>query len=137
MASRDDHTRLFSHIVGVLLGRPAVLFLGAHACGCDGHHSEQKMHRASRHTHLSHPPILLFVPFGSVKCLPPLPPPFFKWQLVVEDVDAVIDACRRSNLEFELSVEQPSPDWRYRIVKVRTPNGFEVLFEGEREDHAH
>ncbi len=56
-----------------------------------------------------------------------------QWQLGVSDVDAVITACERDGLDYDVSVEQPGPDWRYRIVRVRSPNGLEVWFEGEQE----
>ncbi|CAN5220027.1 hypothetical protein BH20ACT24_BH20ACT24_24430 [soil metagenome] len=49
----------------------------------------------------------------------------------MSDVDAVIAACERAGFACEVLVEQPRPDWRYRVVKVRSPNGFEVRFEGE------
>jgi catechol 2,3-dioxygenase-like lactoylglutathione lyase family enzyme len=51
------------------------------------------------------------------------------WQLGVSDVDAVIAACEQAGLSFEVSTERPREDWSYRIVKVRSPNGMEVLLE--------
>jgi catechol 2,3-dioxygenase-like lactoylglutathione lyase family enzyme len=51
------------------------------------------------------------------------------WQLGVSDADAAITACERSGLSFEVTVEQPRVDWTYRIVKVQSPNGIEVLLE--------
>jgi hypothetical protein len=51
------------------------------------------------------------------------------WQLGVSDVDAVITACQQAGLRFEVSVERPREDWSYRIVKVYSPNGMEVLLE--------
>jgi catechol 2,3-dioxygenase-like lactoylglutathione lyase family enzyme len=51
------------------------------------------------------------------------------WQLGVSDVEAAIAACERSGLQFEVTVERPREDWTYRIVKVRSPNGMEVLLE--------
>ena len=51
------------------------------------------------------------------------------WQLGVSDVDATITACERSGLSFEVTVERPREDWTYRIVKVQSPNGMEVLLE--------
>ena len=51
------------------------------------------------------------------------------WQLGVSDIEAVIDACDQAGLSFEVTTEQPRPDWSYRIVAVRSPNGMEVLFE--------
>jgi catechol 2,3-dioxygenase-like lactoylglutathione lyase family enzyme len=51
------------------------------------------------------------------------------WQLGVSDVDAAIAACERSGLRFEVTVERPREDWTYRIVKVESPNGIQVLLE--------
>ena len=51
------------------------------------------------------------------------------WQLGISDADAAITACQRVGLRFEVSVERPREDWAYRIVKVRSPNGMDVLLE--------
>ena len=51
------------------------------------------------------------------------------WQLAVSDADAAITACERAGLPFEVTVERPREDWTYRIVKVQSPNGMEVLLE--------
>jgi hypothetical protein len=51
------------------------------------------------------------------------------WQLGVSDVDALITACQRAGLQFEVTVERPREDWTYRIVKVQSPNGMQVLLE--------
>jgi len=51
------------------------------------------------------------------------------WQLGISDADAAITACERAGLPFEVTVERPREDWTYRIVKVQSPNGMEVLLE--------
>jgi hypothetical protein len=51
------------------------------------------------------------------------------WQFGVGDIDAAISQCEQSGLSFEVAVEQPRQDWTYRVLKVRSPNGFEVLLE--------
>lgn len=51
------------------------------------------------------------------------------WQLGVSDMDAAIAACERSGQPFEVAVERPREDWTYRIVKVQSPNGMELLPE--------
>jgi hypothetical protein len=56
-----------------------------------------------------------------------------RWQLGVSDVDAAVEVCERSGLDFEVISHQPSEDWRYRVVKVRSPNGFDLLLEGPGE----
>lgn len=55
------------------------------------------------------------------------------WQLGVSDIDAVIEACGQAGLPFEVTTEQPRPDWCYRIVTVRSPSGMDVLFEEQRQ----
>ena len=56
------------------------------------------------------------------------------WQLGVSDIEAVIEACGRAGLAFHVTTEQPRPDWSYRIVTVRSPNGMDVLFEEQRPE---
>lgn len=51
------------------------------------------------------------------------------WQLGISDVDAAITACERSGLSFEVTAERPREDWTYRTVRLRSPNGMEVLLE--------
>jgi catechol 2,3-dioxygenase-like lactoylglutathione lyase family enzyme len=51
------------------------------------------------------------------------------WQLGVDDVDAAISACEQGGFRFMVIVERPREDWTYRVVKVRSPNGMEVLLE--------
>jgi catechol 2,3-dioxygenase-like lactoylglutathione lyase family enzyme len=55
--------------------------------------------------------------------------PGLTWQLGVRDADEAIAACERAGLSFEVIVERPRDDWTYRIIKVRSPNGMEVLLE--------
>lgn len=54
------------------------------------------------------------------------------WQLGVRDIEAVLEACSQADLAFHVTIEQPRPDWSYRTVTVRSPNGMEVLFEEQR-----
>jgi hypothetical protein len=51
------------------------------------------------------------------------------WQLGVSDVNAAITACEQSGLTFEVTTERPREDWTYRIIKVQSLNGMEVLLE--------
>lgn len=53
----------------------------------------------------------------------------FTWQLGVRDGDAAIAACQEAGLSVEVTQERPREDWTYRIVKVRSPSGMEVLLE--------
>lgn len=54
------------------------------------------------------------------------------WQLGVSDLDAVIEVCDQAGFDFDVTTEQPGPDWSYRTVTVRSPNGMKVLFEEQR-----
>jgi catechol 2,3-dioxygenase-like lactoylglutathione lyase family enzyme len=51
------------------------------------------------------------------------------WQLGVSDADAAIAACEQAGLGFEVTTERPREDWTYRLIKVRSPSGMEVLLE--------
>jgi catechol-2,3-dioxygenase len=57
----------------------------------------------------------------------------FTWQLGVVDIDAAIVAIEEVGIPFEVVVERPREDWTYRTVKIRTPNGFEVILEEQSE----
>jgi hypothetical protein len=54
-----------------------------------------------------------------------------QWQLGVSDPHGVIAICEREGLTYVVSAEEPGEDWRYVVVKVVSPNGFEVWFESE------
>ena len=51
------------------------------------------------------------------------------WQLGVSNIDTAIATCQRAGLSFEVAVERPREDWTYRVLKLRSPNGMEVLLE--------
>jgi catechol 2,3-dioxygenase-like lactoylglutathione lyase family enzyme len=51
------------------------------------------------------------------------------WQLAVSNIDTAIATCQRAGLSFEVAVERPREDWTYRVLKLRSPNGMEVLLE--------
>ena len=55
--------------------------------------------------------------------------PGFTWQLGVHEVDAMIATREQAGLNFEVTEERPRADWSYRIVKLRSLNGMEVLLE--------
>jgi hypothetical protein len=54
------------------------------------------------------------------------------WQLGVNDIEAVIKVCGEAGYAFDVTIEQPRPDWSYQIVTVRSPNAMAVLFEEQR-----
>ncbi len=51
------------------------------------------------------------------------------WQLGVSDMDTAIATCQDAGLSFEVVVERPREDWTYRVLKLRSPSGMEVLLE--------
>jgi catechol 2,3-dioxygenase-like lactoylglutathione lyase family enzyme len=51
------------------------------------------------------------------------------WQLGVSNIDTAIATCQQAGLSFEVAVERPREDWTYRVLKLRSPNGMEVLLE--------
>jgi predicted enzyme related to lactoylglutathione lyase len=51
------------------------------------------------------------------------------WQLGVSNIDTAIATCQRAGLSFEVAVERPREDWTYRVLKLRSPNGMDVLLE--------
>ncbi len=44
-------------------------------------------------------------------------------------MDTAIATCQDAGLRFEMVVEQPREDWTYRVLKLRSPGGMEVLLE--------
>lgn len=61
----------------------------------------------------------------------PQPGSLLQWQLGVSDAAEVVAACDRAGLAYRVEADQPAGGWRYRIVKVISPNGVEVWFEEE------
>jgi catechol 2,3-dioxygenase-like lactoylglutathione lyase family enzyme len=56
-----------------------------------------------------------------------------RWQFVVDDPDDVVRVCDAEGWAWEAEIEAPSDAHRARVVKVRSPNGVEVWFEGPNE----
>jgi catechol 2,3-dioxygenase-like lactoylglutathione lyase family enzyme len=56
-----------------------------------------------------------------------------RWQLLVDDVEAVVAVCTAQGWAFEEDVEVGGSTHRARIVKVLSPNGVTVWFEGPNE----
>ena len=50
------------------------------------------------------------------------------WQIGADSIEAVHQICQRENLDV---IASPSPqEWGEWVLKVRSPNGYAVLFEG-------
>jgi hypothetical protein len=58
------------------------------------------------------------------------------WQFGVADVDVAKRVLDGAQIAYEEKLETPRPDWRYRVLRLTTPTGYTLLFEGEREQVA-
>jgi catechol 2,3-dioxygenase-like lactoylglutathione lyase family enzyme len=56
-----------------------------------------------------------------------------RWQLTVQDPAEVMRVCDAEGWAYAVEVEAPSDAHRSRTVRVRSPNGVEVWFEGPNE----
>jgi hypothetical protein len=55
------------------------------------------------------------------------------WQLGVSDLDEAARLCIRAGLTFESQTHEPAEDWRYRTLRLVSPNGYSVVLEGPSE----
>lgn len=51
------------------------------------------------------------------------------WQFGVEDLDQVKKLLADAGVPYREELMTPSPDWQYRVVHARTPNGYHLLLE--------
>lgn len=58
------------------------------------------------------------------------------WQLGVSDMETAITICKSAGLSFEVIVERPRDNWTYRILKLHSPCGMEVLLEEQLPDES-
>jgi catechol 2,3-dioxygenase-like lactoylglutathione lyase family enzyme len=58
------------------------------------------------------------------------------WQLSITDVDDVARRLASTGVGYTEERIRPRDDWSYRVLHTRTPNGYHLLLEGEREDDA-
>jgi catechol 2,3-dioxygenase-like lactoylglutathione lyase family enzyme len=61
------------------------------------------------------------------------PPSVLTWQIAVSDIDAAADRCKAAGLQYELEVNEPAPNWKYRRLLLQTPSGYRLALEGESE----
>jgi catechol 2,3-dioxygenase-like lactoylglutathione lyase family enzyme len=59
------------------------------------------------------------------------------WQIGVSDVDQVADRLTEAGIQFTEERIEPGHDWSYRVLHTRTPNGYRLILEGDREDAPH
>jgi catechol 2,3-dioxygenase-like lactoylglutathione lyase family enzyme len=51
------------------------------------------------------------------------------WQFGVSDLDLAKKRLTEAGVRFREELMTPSPDWQYRVVHARTPNGYHLLLE--------
>jgi catechol 2,3-dioxygenase-like lactoylglutathione lyase family enzyme len=59
------------------------------------------------------------------------PPSVLTWQIVVSDIDAAMDVCKKAGIEFEVEQNDPAPGWSYRRLIMQTPSGYRLALEEE------
>ena len=57
------------------------------------------------------------------------------WQFGVPDVNRVAEHLQAEGLAFDEEWCTPRPDWKYRVLHTRSPNGYHVAIEGKNEDY--
>jgi catechol 2,3-dioxygenase-like lactoylglutathione lyase family enzyme len=62
-----------------------------------------------------------------------LPDQVLTWQIGVTDVDLTKQRLTASGVIFREEWVIPREDWKYRVLHVRTPNGYHLLLEGPGE----
>lgn len=56
----------------------------------------------------------------------------FTWQIAVSSVQEVLDICREKNLEVVQELKKATYDFGdIWIIVVKSPNGYDVVFEGD------
>jgi catechol 2,3-dioxygenase-like lactoylglutathione lyase family enzyme len=51
------------------------------------------------------------------------------WQLGVSDIDLARKRLTEAGVPFREELMAPAPDWKYRVLHARTPNGYHLLLE--------
>jgi catechol 2,3-dioxygenase-like lactoylglutathione lyase family enzyme len=51
------------------------------------------------------------------------------WQFGVSDLDLAKKRLAEAGVRYREELMTPSPDWQYRVVHARTPNGYHLLLE--------
>ncbi|MFN2484353.1 MAG: hypothetical protein ABR509_05375 [Candidatus Limnocylindria bacterium] len=55
------------------------------------------------------------------------------WQLGVRDVDEAAAICVSAGFVHQVETHEPAVNWRYRTIRLRSPNGYAVHLEGPTE----
>jgi hypothetical protein len=51
------------------------------------------------------------------------------WQFGVSDLELAKKRLTEAGVRFREELMTPSPDWQYRVLHARTPNGYHLLLE--------
>ena len=51
------------------------------------------------------------------------------WQIGVSDIDLARKRLAEAGVPFREELMAPAPDWKYRVLHARTPNGYHLLLE--------
>jgi len=62
-----------------------------------------------------------------------LPDRVLTWQLGVKDIDTTKQLLTKAGVSFREEEVAPREDWKYRVLHVRTPNGYHLMLEGPRD----
>jgi predicted enzyme related to lactoylglutathione lyase len=51
------------------------------------------------------------------------------WQFGVSDIELAKKRLTAAGVRYREELMTPSPDWQYRVLHARTPNGYHLLLE--------
>ncbi len=55
------------------------------------------------------------------------------WQFGITDIDASRSVLDAMGVSYTEETRTPGEQWRYRVLRTTTPNGYDLLLEGPRE----
>ena len=55
------------------------------------------------------------------------------WQFGVKDIDRTKQLLTEAEISFREEEVTPRKDWKYRVLHIRTPNGYSVMLEGPND----
>jgi catechol 2,3-dioxygenase-like lactoylglutathione lyase family enzyme len=62
-----------------------------------------------------------------------LPEPVLIWQFGVRDIEITKQRLTSAGVSYHEEWVTPREDWKYRILRARTPNGYRLMLEGAAE----
>ncbi len=61
--------------------------------------------------------------------LAPGPDKVLTWQFGISDIEQAKKRLAEAGVRYREELMTPSPDWQYRVLHARTPNGYHLLLE--------